>query len=182
MTNSDFLDGEKIKLTSIDLEHDSQSIARWARNSEYLRLMDSDPATMYSMKDVKEWHEKRVPEEYYFSIRKIEGDKLIGFIEIGAINWISREGWIGVGIGEPDDWGRGYGSEALRLVMRYAFEVLNLNRLALGVFEYNPRGRRAYEKVGFVYEGKQPESVRRNGRWWDTIYMGILRSEWELTK
>lgn len=99
-------------------------------------------------------------------------------IEIGGINTTALEGWIGMGIGQPEDWGKGYGTEALQLVVEYAFEMLNLHRLSLSVFEYNPRAIRAYEKVGFVHEGCQPESVRRNGRWWGTLSMGLLRSEW----
>jgi RimJ/RimL family protein N-acetyltransferase len=81
-------------------------------------------------------------------------------------------------LGEPEEWGKGYGSEATRLVLRYAFETLNLNRVWLHVYEYNERGLRAYEKAGFRREGRLRQEMFRDGRYWDTIVMGILRDEW----
>ena len=86
-----------------------------------------------------------------------------------------------IGIGEPDAWNKGYGSEAMRLMLRYGFEELNLNRVSLGVFSANPRGIRSYEKCGFVHEGRMREFARRDGQYWDLVFMGILREEWEAT-
>jgi RimJ/RimL family protein N-acetyltransferase len=64
-------------------------------------------------------------------------------------------------------------------MLRYAFEALNLNRVWLEVYEYNQRGLRCYEKLGFRKEGVQRQENYRDGRYWDTILMGLLRSEWE---
>jgi RimJ/RimL family protein N-acetyltransferase len=66
----------------------------------------------------------------------------------------------------------------LELIERYAFEELNLHRLSLGVFAYNPRARRAYEKAGFVVEGRERGAILRDGQRADVIIMGILREEW----
>ncbi len=86
---------------------------------------------------------------------------------------------MGIGIGERDYWGRGYGTDAMQVLLRYAFDELNLHRVSLGVFEYNTRAIRAYEKAGFVVEGRGPQELHRDGRRWDMIFMGILREEWQ---
>jgi RimJ/RimL family protein N-acetyltransferase len=67
----------------------------------------------------------------------------------------------------------------MRVMLRYAFRELNLHRVTLTVFEYNPRAIRSYEKAGFVVEGRLRNWLNREGRRWDMIHMGILREEWE---
>ena len=89
---------------------------------------------------------------------------------------------MGIGIGERDCWGKGYGTDAMRVVLRFAFVELNLHRVGLNVFEYNPRAIRSYEKAGFVEEGRLRGFLHRNNRRWDLIFMGILRDEWERTQ
>jgi RimJ/RimL family protein N-acetyltransferase len=66
----------------------------------------------------------------------------------------------------------------MNVILRFAFDELNLYRISLNVFEYNQRAIRSYEKVGFVVEGREREFLRRAGRCWDMIFMGILREEW----
>src|SRR5206468_7752591 len=75
-------------------------------------------------------------------------------------------------------WGKGYGTEATRLMVQYAFDTLNLNRVWLHVLEYNERGIRCYEKVGFKKEGLLRQEHFRDGRYWDTHLVAILRDEW----
>jgi RimJ/RimL family protein N-acetyltransferase len=67
----------------------------------------------------------------------------------------------------------------MRIILRYAFTELNLHRVSLDTFEYNPRAIRSYEKAGFKIEGRVRQLLNREGRRWDVIYMGILREEWE---
>ncbi len=86
---------------------------------------------------------------------------------------------MGIGIGEREYWGNGYGTDAMRAILHFAFTELNLYRVSLNVFEYNPRAIRSYEKAGFVAEGRQRQVLNRDGRRWDVIYMGILHEEWE---
>ncbi|MCK4899416.1 MAG: GNAT family N-acetyltransferase, partial [Anaerolineales bacterium] len=75
-------------------------------------------------------------------------------------------------------WGKGFGTDAVSVILRYAFHELNLHRVSLGVFEYNRRARRSYEKVGFSVEGRIRGDMLRQGRRWDVFIMGILREEW----
>ncbi len=107
------------------------------------------------------------------------GESLIGEIDLSGINWASGESIVGIGIGDRNDWGKGYGTDAMRVILRFAFEELNLHRVFLNTFEYNPRALRAYEKCGFKHEGRVRGMLNRDGKRWDVIYMGILREEWE---
>ena len=81
-------------------------------------------------------------------------------------------------LGEHDAWGRGLGTEATELMLEHAFERLGLHRVGLSVFSYNERAIRAYEKAGFVIEGRLRDAVLRDGRYFDEIQMGALAREW----
>lgn len=85
---------------------------------------------------------------------------------------------MGLGIGERDFWGKGYGTDLMKLILRYAFLEVNLRRVTLTVFEYNPRAIRAYEKAGFRHEGRIRGGLYRDGKRYDELFMGVLREEW----
>ena len=90
-----------------------------------------------------------------------------------------RHSGFGIVIGDKESWDKGYGTEATTLLVRYAFETLNLNRVWLHVFEENARAVRAYEKAGFRREGLLRQDHYRDGRYHNTIVMGLLRDEWK---
>jgi RimJ/RimL family protein N-acetyltransferase len=85
---------------------------------------------------------------------------------------------VGIGIGERDFWSKGYGTDTMKVCLRYAFLELGLQRVSLGVFEYNPRAVRSYEKAGFKLEGRTRYDAHREGKRYDSLWMGILREEW----
>ena len=93
-------------------------------------------------------------------------------------NWNASDSFVGLGIGDRNEWGKGYGTEAMNLMLEFAFTEINLRRVTLTVFEYNPRAIRSYEKTGFHHEGRLRQFLTREGRHWDMLYMGILREEW----
>jgi len=82
-------------------------------------------------------------------------------------------------VGHPDDRHQGYGTEAIDRLLRYAFEALGLNRIGLSVFEFNEEAISAYEKLGFVAEGRFRRAIKRSDGFHDAILMSILRTEWE---
>ncbi len=98
------------------------------------------------------------------------------------INTQVRSGEVGIFIGEKHYWNKGYGTEAMRLLVRHGFETLNLNRVFLRVYANNPRAIRSYEKVGFVHEGRLRQAAYRNGQYVDELIMSILRTEWEAAR
>jgi RimJ/RimL family protein N-acetyltransferase len=116
---------------------------------------------------------------FLFGIRLLDDNRLIGYIELEGILWTHQTGWIGIGIGEPDYWNRGYGREAMALALDFSFGELNLHRTQLTVFDYNQRAIALYEKLGFQHEGTFREFLHRDGRRYDMHLYGLLRREWQ---
>lgn len=176
----ELLEGKLVTLRITDPERDYVFYNTWMKDTQFARLLDADPITCWPKKMTKEWLEKHMDDFLQFTIFLTEdAEKPIGFVGLDAINWISGDSWVGIGIGERDYWGKGYGTDAMQVILRYAFCQLNLHRVSLSVFDYNPRAIRSYEKAGFVREGVEPQFLEREGKRWDIILMGILRSEWK---
>ena len=177
------LHGKLVRLAAADSEADAEAMVSWSRDSEYLRLLDSDPALPESAKGWKasiiEWMEHERPNNFGFMIRTLAGDRLIGFVGLSDIDWSNGDGIVGIGIGKREDWGKGYGTDAMRVLLRFAFAELNLHRVSLSVYAYNPPAIRSYEKAGFTVEGLMRQTVYRDGLRSDEVCMGILRQEWE---
>lgn len=106
----------------------------------------------------------------------VEG-RLIGTIRLDNINSHDRRASMAAGIYDPQLLGKGYGTEAIRLVLDHAFSTLRLHRIGIRVLAYNKRAIRAYEKCGFVVEGRERETVFINGAWQDDVMMGLLATE-----
>lgn len=180
--NMNLLRGELIRLTAEEPELAGKSYSRWNRDTEYFRLLDMDPAQLWSSKKFKEWIEKDMekPQDdgFFFFIRTLKDDTLIGFIGLFGVAWPHGDAWVGIGIGEREYWGKGYGTDAMRVILRYAFTELNLHRVSLGVFNYNQRAIRSYEKAGFKLEGRERQRLHRDGEYADVLNMGVLRTEW----
>jgi RimJ/RimL family protein N-acetyltransferase len=176
------LHGRLIRLAAPDPERDAVEMARWSRDSEMLRLMDDDPARPWSPSRLQErMSEEPKLDHFWFMVRRLDDDRLVGEAGLGGISWLHGEAWLYVSLGDRAYWGKGYGTDAVRVLLRYAFEELNLARVSLGVYDYNPRAVRVYEKVGFIHEGRLRQSVQRDGRQHDEIVMGVLRQDWERT-
>lgn len=173
---------EKLRLVALNPEQDAQLMNQWRRDTEYARLLDSDPVRLFNKEENKKWVEKMQKKETFdgieFMIYALPEDKPIGFVGLDGINWHNGVSWVGIGIGEREYWSKGFGSEAMRMIARYAFEELGLHRISLNVFSYNTRAIRSYEKVGFKIEGKIVEAVHRDGQRWDVVFMGLLRDDW----
>ena len=179
---NDILRGELVRLSALDPDEFGKAFSRWHRDSEFMRFLDSSPSQLQSQKgmqkSLEEDLEKQKSDRHWFTIRALLDDKLLGDIDLSIYNWTGRDAFVGIGIGERDFWGKGYGTDVMKVILRYAFTELNLQRLTLTVFEYNPRAVRAYEKTGFRHEGRLRQFLNREGRRWDMLFMGILRHEW----
>jgi RimJ/RimL family protein N-acetyltransferase len=182
MLSNTLFQGELVRLGAIDPDTLPAAFSRWHRDTEVSRLMSTHTARVHSPKISREFIEKEIysspPSMHWFAIYTLDGDRLIGDIDLSAVYNGHGEAYVGIAIGEREYWDRGYGTDAMRLILRFAFLELNLQRVALNTFEYNPRAVRSYEKAGFRHEGRERGFLNREGRRWDLIYMGILRSEW----
>jgi len=178
----DLFRGKLVRITAEEPETYAKSEIHWQRDSEFVRLADSDPIQLSSAKKIKEWAEKRFekglkPDRYSFTVRTLDEDKLIGFFGL-RIDLMHNEALVGIGIGERDFWGKGYGTDMMKLCLQYVFSELCVERVSLGLHEYNARALRSYEKCGFRLEGRTRKDILREGKRYDSLWMGILREEW----
>ncbi len=181
--DNQLLRGQLVRLCAVNVEQDAEMIAAWFHDSEYSILSDAAAARMWSVKQVKEHAEKEMETEsattFAFAIRALADDRLVGTIDLSGIRWTHGDTFVGIGIGKREDWGKGYGTDAMRVILRFAFAELNLHRVSLDVFEFNPRAIRSYEKAGFKIEGRQRATLNQDGKRYDMVYMGVLRDEWQ---
>jgi RimJ/RimL family protein N-acetyltransferase len=173
--------GELVRLSAWGATPEfSEARARWSADAEFTRNYNFGnavprSAAFFDRMDKKEMEKEN---EFRFTIRTLDGDKLIG--ECGTEPmWNHQVTWVYIGIGEPEYRGRGYGTDAMRVLCRYSFQELGQHRIVLNVFSGNPRAIRSYEKVGFVHEANLRQSLYRDGVRYDTLMMGLLRSDWE---
>jgi len=180
MNEAGLFAGKLVRLTAEDPETVAKPYAEWARDTEYSRYLDSNPPYTFSAKKWKEWLEKDMEREnnYFFSIRTLDGNKFLGFVALFELHWQHGDTMVAIALGERDYWGKGYGTDAMNMMLRYVFTELNLRRVSLIVFEYNQRGIRSNEKNGFVIEGRTRGAMLREGKRWDFIWMGVTREEW----
>lgn len=176
--------GERIRFRGME-RADLPSFMAWVNDPE-VRFGISAFLPM-SMAREELWFEdmlKKPVEEHPFALEIRDGDiwVLAGSIGLMRIDWISRKAEIGIMIGEKRFWNKGYGTEAMLLIMQHGFETLNLHRLYLRVFSDNPGAIRAYEKAGFVLEARMRESHFADGNYKDDLMMSVLRGEWNAAK
>jgi RimJ/RimL family protein N-acetyltransferase len=131
----------------------------------------------------REWFEglSKRESDTVFGISLREGERLIGSCGLHQAALPHRNAELGIAIGEAKFHGQGYGKEAMDLLLAYGFDTLNLHRISLSVYAYNPRAIRCYEKCGFRREGARREARWCEGLWWDVLEYGILEEEWRLT-
>ena len=183
--DSQFFEGERIQLTAPEADRDAEIESKWTHDPDYLRALSAEPARPLSPTQVKKQYEEAEKEAeksrnaFNFAIRARDGDRLIGFIRVFDILWTHGSGRVQFGIGDPADRRQGYGREALNLVLRYAFDELNLHRLSAATFEYNTAALNFLQGVGFAIEVRRRQAVNRDGRRWDAILLGLLRDEWK---
>ena len=181
--NKNLFQGQLVRLKAVDPQLMAEAYSRWSQDSEYWRLMSAEPTQPMSVKSTREWLEDELfrdpPGFIMFAINTLEDDKLIGEVGFEDQDLPNCEAFVAIGLGERENWGKGYGTDAMRIILRYAFNELNLQRISLTVSEYNPRAVQSYLKAGFVVEGRLRGAERRDGRRFDLVYMGILLAEWE---
>ena len=168
--------GDKVYLSPISAE-DAETYCSWLNDPLVSGNIDG-AAKVYSLEAEREYIEKIKKENaHIYAIVLKETDTLIGNIGIEDIDATSRTATIGMFIGDEENRGKGYGSEALRLACRYAFDRLNMHSLHLWVFSFNERAMNVYKKVGFREVGRMRESYYLDGKYHDSILMDILRDD-----
>jgi RimJ/RimL family protein N-acetyltransferase len=179
------VEGKLIRLGQIDHEKDPAIVSRWTHKAGFMRMMYTEPARPLSAWQVKkklEELEKSLDEDknfFHFRIRTRSDDRLVGFAELYWISWTIAAGYIRRGLGASEDQRQGYGREALSLLLRYAFDELNLYRLTAVIPEYNLPALSLFTGFGFVEEVRRRQALERDSRRWDLVQLGLLAEEWK---
>jgi len=182
--DTQLFEGKLIRLAPIDHEKDPEVESRWTHDLSLSRALWRKPAMPLSVTQMKKKYEaieKEVDETkrcFHFTIRGREDNRLLGFVRIEGVEWTHSIGSLKLAIGDPVERGKGYGSEALQLMLRFAFSELNLYRVSVVVGEDNPAAVKFFTRFGFVEEVRRRKALVRDGQTWDSIHLGLLRDEW----
>ncbi|MDA3850273.1 MAG: GNAT family protein [Spirochaetaceae bacterium] len=170
--------GETCYLSPIS-EEDSENWVRWLNDSEVTLPLGDEVFQVIGPQKAQEMvRESQSKGDKTFTIVDNNSDKAIGRIMLFDIHQIYQSAMMGIFIGEGDYWSRGYGSEAINLLLDYAFNLLNLHYISLGVFEYNQRAYNCYKKIGFKEIGRRREARPVGDKLYDVILMDILATEY----
>lgn len=172
------LKGERIYLRPI-MESDAPILLKSTKEEE-IRYMTGTKST-FSLEQIKSYINKisNDPSRNDFAICLKETDQMIGELSITDIEEDAKKAGLRISMNSIELTGKGYGTEAIKLVLKFVFEDLKLNRLQLEVFSHNLRGIRTYEKVGFIKEGTLREALNYNGKYSDEIIMSILKKDYK---
>jgi RimJ/RimL family protein N-acetyltransferase len=176
MISESILEGEKVRLRPME-EGDLPAFVEWLADKEVTRWL-AEMSFAPSLDQEIEWYEGRRgdPDSLMWAIETVAG-QLVGSTELRLFP-VRKKAEFGIVIGEKSKWDGGLGTEALRLILGYAFGELELNRVELTTAEDNERALRVYEKLGFVREGLKRQDRVLDGRFGNTVLMAVLREEW----
>lgn len=175
-SKSAFLIGERIYLRNT-VREDIAYIQKWSNDPELRKL--TGEVTLMNELGIEEYYERinKDPDRIWFSIVLKDDNRIIG--ETGLLRMFNfwRNTDLSIIIGEKDTWGKGYGTEAITLLLDYAFGYLNFHRVSIGVVGFNNNAIKFYEKIGFKKEGIQRDGYYYDHKYHDFVMMSILDDE-----
>ncbi|MFX1573814.1 MAG: GNAT family N-acetyltransferase [Promethearchaeota archaeon] len=173
-----FIRGEMIDLIPLNPTH-TPLYSLWDNNPK-VRKYDRNvfPLTIEESKNIFESDDSKIKTRIMFEIWYKKDQKPIGYCEIDDIFWIDRRAHLGLTIGDPEYWGRGIGTETIKLLTEYCFVELNFHKIAAEALAPNRGSQRCFEKNGFEYEGKLKEDTYIDGEFIDLLKFCILKDDW----
>ena len=181
METTKFLEGKKVYLRPYQ-DEDNQMVY-FGKNNTQVRetLFLFAPQTLEQVQaELKQWSSSK--EITLFTICSLEDNKPVGQTAFVRIDYVSRAAVFYLAIYNPESWSKGYGGEATRLMIDYAFDILNMNRLHLHVCAENNNAVEAYKKAGYSIEGTLRQAMYHHNRYIDFYVMGMLREEYYAKK
>ena len=175
------LASDDIKLGAIK-EQDLDIIFEWFDDYEFLTYFDMLPAVPETRAQVNEMLDyfMKSKDKVILAIRHKASNKIIGITGFDDIQWNNGTATLFIGIGDKEHTGKGYGKEALKMLIDFGFYEFNLHRIQLNVIAYNERAIGLYESLGFVKEGAYREFINRGGKRVDLYLYGLLKHEWSM--
>jgi RimJ/RimL family protein N-acetyltransferase len=173
------IEGKKVRIRAYE-KTDIDEVLKWINDPEVTAtLMLRYPVSRYQE---EKWIERALDpaneRNKVYALETKDGIYL-GGIGLHNISWESGNAEAGIVIGKKEYWNKGYGTDAMMTLLDFAFNQMNLHRVYLRVYEFNPRGIKSYEKCGFKKEGVLRDDRYNGGEYHDTIIMGILKEEYE---
>jgi|HubBroStandDraft_6_1064221.scaffolds.fasta_scaffold141215_3 ribosomal-protein-alanine N-acetyltransferase len=182
-TNAEFVQGSRVYLRPLERDDLNARYLSWLNDPEVTRYLEvgTFPTTN---RDLEKFYDEVTGSRNQVILGVVDkkSGQHIGNVKLGPIHWIHRCATFGIIIGDKKFWGRGAGLEATTLMVEYGFNRLNLRRIDLGVFADHDAAVRCYEKAGFKVEGRMRESLFRDGRYVDRLWMALLRSDYKPLK
>ena len=175
--------GDKIILAPVQREYLAHYVD-WLNDWEVGKYLAPGIPFSMNLEDETAWFEARRNDKnsLVFAILTQAEKALIGNCGLHNLDWKNRGCVFGIFIGDKTYWSKGYGSDAARTMVQYAFEQLGMNRVELEVYAFNPRAIRAYEKAGFQRDGIRRQALYRDGKFHDIYLMSVLREDWDKRK
>ncbi|WP_032121499.1 GNAT family N-acetyltransferase [Clostridium amazonitimonense] len=171
--------GEKIRLREYRRE-DILEAQRYINDAEIKRYLHPGIPYLYTLEDEIKWFEMQSASKdcYNFAIETIEREIYIGGCGINNIDWKNSVVEVGIFIGDKNYWGKGYGSDAMKVLIKFIFDQMNINKIKLKVYSFNKRAIKCYEKCGFINEGVLRQEIYKDGKYHDEMIMGLLKEEY----
>jgi RimJ/RimL family protein N-acetyltransferase len=191
MKHIPLFESKHLRLTPINLEKDSQSIASWTYDLDTAARMREDqpirPMAAFEVKKLYERWQKDAEEsnrQFLFAIRLREdqsdnGSDIIGIMRITQIEWVHGAAYLDLILGDEKHW-EAFAREALDLALRYAFNEMSLFRVTAVIAEHNRPASDLFQQARFTLEVRQRQAVYWDRRTWDKLYFGLLRPEWKM--
>lgn len=167
--------GDRIYLSPRNSE-DVEKFTEWLNDFETTDYTGRS-GILTTLDGERKYLEENSNPEATFVIVTLEDNKMIGSVSLEDINWINRTATLGIFIGDKEFRSKGYGTEAIRLILEYGFKYMNLYNIKLDLMEFNERALKCYEKCGFKEYGRRRKCKFINGKYYDSISMDILADE-----
>ncbi len=176
MVNNRFIKGKQIYLREVRESDVNQTYYKWLNDPEINLYLESRYIPM-SLKNILKYVESKDGnmDEVFFAICWNNNKNHIGNIKLGPVNWIHRRADIGILIGDKEYWGKGIATEAIQLVIEYAFKTLNIHKLTAGCHSTNIGSLKAFQNAGFSIEGERKKHSFVGGEYIDTVVLGLLK-------
>lgn len=178
--NHGLITGERIYLRKVKESDVKSNYYRWMNDPEVTRFLENG-VQRYSVESLNAYVKEKNKDSsnLFLAIIINDGNQHIGNIKLGPINWTHSYGDIGIIIGEKEQWGKGYATEAISLFVKYAFNTLNLHKITAGCTELNLGSLKAFQKNGFKIEGVRKKQFFWKGRYFNGILLGLLNNNYK---
>jgi RimJ/RimL family protein N-acetyltransferase len=176
-------DGKLVRLREYRKEDITLKLT-YINDPDVLRFLESGIPYPSTFNEELKWFESisAFKDSYRFAVEAIDSGKYIGDCGINSIDWKNSVANVVIFIGDKNYWSKGCGTDAMQMLLSFAFNQINVNKVRLSVYSFNMRAVRSYEKCGFIQEGVLRQEIYRDGQYYDTIVMGILREEYKKLK